>query len=106
MATRAVSDGEIIRLAWEAEDRRRAGAAYLATRKLARGGALYLIRFTLGGRPVWSVIASRERALGGGWLQLGEDIYDFSDGDAAWRAAIGWNGKGEREGFARYRRRA
>lgn len=106
MAQRAVSNAEIIQLAWEAEDRVRAGASCLASRKLARRGELTLARFKLGGRPVWSVIARRWRPFEGGWLRAGEDVFDFSDGDAAWRAAIGWDGKGEPEGFSRYRRRA
>jgi hypothetical protein len=103
---RAVSDGEIVRLAWEAEDRVRAGASCLAQRKLARRGELYLSRFKLSGALVWTLVARRWRAFKGGWLRSGEDVYDFADGDAAWRAAIGWDGKGEPEGFARYRRRA
>jgi hypothetical protein len=94
---RAVSDGEIIRLVWEAEDRVRAGASCLARRQLSRGRALVLTRFKLARRLVWC-LAVDERG--------GADVYDFADGTAAWRAAIGWDGKGEPEGFARYRRRA
>lgn len=97
MAQLAVSDGEIVRLAWEAEDRIRAGASCLAHRRLARARDLSLLRITLGGRLVW-VLMVRDRA--------GDDVYDFSNGDAAWRAAIGWDGRGEPDGFARYRRRA
>lgn len=97
MAQRAVSDGEIIRLAWEAEDRFRAGARCLAGRRLSRAGRwLYLTRIAVSRRPVWVLIVND---------RTGEDVFDFADGDAAWRAAIGWDGKGEPEGFARYRRR-
>lgn len=106
MAQREVSNGEIIRLVWEAEDRVRAGASCLATRKLARRGELYLTRGKLAGALVWTLVARRWKPLLGGWMRGGEDVYDFADGDAAWRAAIGWDGKGEPEGFARYRRRA
>jgi hypothetical protein len=106
MGQLAVTDGEIIRLAWEAEDRVRAGASCLASRKLSGKGELYLTRFTLRGRLVWSLVARRWRAFMGGWIRECEDVFDYSDGDAAWRAAIGWDGKGEPEGFARYRRRA
>jgi len=106
MAQRAVSDGEIVRLAWEAEDRVRCGASCYAHRKLARRGELYLVRSKLRGATVWTVTARRWRPLLGGWLRSGEDVYDFADGDAAWRAAIGWDGKGEPEGFTRHRRRA
>lgn len=98
MGQRAVSAGEIIRLVWEAEDRVRAGASCLARRKLARGRLLSLTRAVL--RPyrwIWFLVIDDRR---------GADVYDFADGDAAWRAAIGWDGKGEPEGFARYRRRA
>lgn len=98
MAQRAVSDGEIIRLAWEAEDRVRAGASCLAHRKLARGRVLTLQQLILfGRRRGWCLVIDDRR---------GADVYDFTDGDAAWRAAIGWDGKGEPEGFARHRRRA
>jgi hypothetical protein len=106
MAQRAVTDGEIIKLAWEAEDRLRCGASCLATRKLARRGELYLVRAKLAGARIFTLVARRWRPLLGGWMRDGEDVYDFADGDAAWRAAIGWDGKGEPEGFARYRRRA
>lgn len=97
MGQRAVSDGEIIRLAWEAEDRVRAGASCLARRKLPRGRSLGLVRFQLARQLVWCLVIDERQ---------GSDVYDFSDGDAAWRAAIGWDGKGEPEGFARHRRRA
>lgn len=106
MAQRAVSDGEIVRLAWEAEDRRRLGASYLAQRKLGRRDALYLMRYTLGGRLVWGLIARRSHVDRQGWITASEDVFEFADGDAAWRAAIGWDGRGEPLGFARYRRRA
>jgi hypothetical protein len=97
MGQRAVSDGEIIRLAWEAEDRVRCGARCLAHRRLSRARELSLLRLVLNRRRVF-VLVVRDRA--------GDDVFDFADGDAAWRSAIGWDGKGEPEGFARYRRRA
>ncbi len=107
MAQRAVSDGEIIRLACEAEDRLRCGARVLAQRRLPRKGELSLVRARAGGGAiVWTLVASRWRPFMGGWLRHRDDVFDFADGDAAWRAAIGWDGKGEPEGFARYRRRA
>jgi hypothetical protein len=94
---RDVKPGEMIRLVWEAEDRFRAGSISLARRKLPRGRTLGLTRFVLNRRLLWVLVVSHRK---------GDDVYDFSDGDAAWRAAIGWDGKGEPEGFARYRRRA
>lgn len=97
MGQLAVSDGEIIRLVWEAEDRFRAGSACLARRQLTRARSLSLSRIVLARRLVWVLVVSERQ---------GDDVYDFADGDAAWRAAIGWDGKGEPEGFARYRRRA
>ena len=97
MGQRAVSAGEIVRLAWEAEDRVRAGASCLARRRLSRGRFLTFSRLALARRPLWCLVIDDRR---------GADVYDFADGDAAWRAAIGWDGKGEPEGFARYRRRA
>ena len=106
MGQRAVSDGEIIRLACEAEDRVRAGATSLATRKLAaHRGELTLVRTTVARRRLFTVVVRRWRRFMGGWIREHDDVFDFSDGDAAWRAAIGWDGKGEPEGFARYRRR-
>lgn len=106
MAQRAVSDGEIVQLAWDAEDRVRAGASCLAHRKLTRRGELSLTRGKLGRAMVWTLVARRWRSYLGGWIRSGEDVFDFAEGDAAWRAAIGWDGKGEPEGFARFRRRA
>lgn len=106
MGQREVLPGEIVKLAWEAEDRVRAGASCLAHRKLARRGELSLARGKLGRATVWTVVARRWRSFMGGWLRSGEDVYEYLDGDAAWRAAIGWDGKGEPEGFARHRRRA
>lgn len=97
MGQRPATNGEIIRLAWEAEDRRRDGASCLARRRLARGRVLSLSRITLAHRWVWVLVIDD---------RTGADVYDFADGDAAWRAAVGWDGKGEPEGFARYRRRA
>lgn len=97
MAQRDVKPGEIIRLAWQAEDRARLGSPYLATRKLPRGRSLLLSSIKLGRRQAWAIVIED---------RSGSDVYDFSDGDAAWAAAIGWDGRGEPEGFARYRRRA
>ena len=107
MGQRAVTDREIIELAWQAEDRLRLGASCLANRKLPPKGELSLTRHKLGGHLVWTLVARRWSPYDeGGWIREREDVFDFADGDAAWRAAIGWNGKGEPEGFARYRRRA
>lgn len=106
MGQRAVSDREVIETVWQAEDRLRLGASCLATRKLPPKGELSLVRFKLAGAFVWVLIARRWSPYGGGWIREGEDVYEFDDGDAAWRAAIGWDGKGEPEGLARYRRRA
>jgi hypothetical protein len=103
---REVKPGEIVRLAWEAEDRVRAGASCLATRKLVPRGELTLVRTRRAGRCSFTLVARRWSPFKGGWIREREDVFDFSDGDAAWRAAIGWDGKGEPEGFARYRRRA
>ena len=97
MGQREVSSGELIKLVWDAEDRVRAGASCLARRKLTRGRSLGLVRFSLAHRLVWVLVVTDRK---------GDDVFDFSDGTAAWRAAIGWDGKGEPEGFARYRRRA
>jgi len=96
MAQREVTDGEIIRLAWEAEDRFRLGSVCLARRKLPRGRVLTLSRYTIAHRRVWQLVVSH---------RSGDEVWDFTDGDATWRAAIGWDGKGEPLGFARYRRR-
>lgn len=106
MGYRAVSVNEIIETVWKAEDRLRLGASCLATRKLLPKGELTLVRGKLGRQWIWTLVARRWVPMFGGWLRDGEDVFEFSDGDAAWRAAIGWDGKGEPEGFARKRRRA
>lgn len=98
MGQREVKPGEIVRLAWEAEDRVRAGASCLARRKLSRGRVLTLAYLIVGRRRRGLCLVLDDRR--------GADVYDFEDGDAAWRAAIAWDGRGEPEGFARYRRRA
>ena len=106
MGQRAVSVNEMIETVWKAEDRLRLGAACLATRKLLPKGDLALTRGKRGGRFFWTLVATRWSALAGRWIREHQDVYEFTDGDAAWRAAIGWDGKGEPEGFARHRRRA
>jgi hypothetical protein len=105
MGYREVTANELIETVWKAEDRLRLGASCLATRKLRPKGELYLTRSKLGGRFVWTLVAVRWSRYLGGWIREHEDVFEFSDGDAAWRGAIGWDGKGEPEGFARKRRR-
>lgn len=98
MAQREVSDGEILRAAWQAEDRHRGQpmTAPLLVRELSRGRRLGLFRSHFAHHLIVMV---DERA------GAGDDVYDFKDGDAAWRAALGWNGRAAPKAFTYYRRR-
>lgn len=94
MAQREVSDGEIIHAAWQAEDAWRERHRWIhPIRKLPDDRDVALARV----RRTAHLVVER--------LDSGDDIYDFIDCDAAWRAALGWDGKGKPEGFEHYRRR-
>ena len=94
MSQRAVTDGEIIRAAWSAEDARREGHRWIhPIRTLPDGRKLLLCRLP---RLAHLVVVD----------DAGDDIYDYSEPDACWRSALGWNGEGKPKGYSHYRRRA
>lgn len=94
MAQRQVDGNELAiarRLGWAAH---RAGADYLYARRLGDGRNLVLIRWRAGGVQL-------STGYGNGVF---DDtwIYDVEQADAGWRAAIGWDGEGEPEGWYRH----
>lgn len=95
MATGNVSDEIIERAQVEGRSKALAGAEHLSIRELGDGRAVYLDELFFDGHR-----------LGVGFL--GEDSYldvwDYSPdcAAAAWRAALGWDGEGEPEGWYRH----
>jgi hypothetical protein len=92
--TRFVSDEELRlaqRFGWAA---RRAGSDYLFVRVLSDGRRLYLLEWRVGGVQV-SV------GWGNGFF---DDtwIFDVEQADDGWRAALGWDGEGEPDGWYRH----
>ncbi len=94
MATREVSDAELreaMRIGRTAVEV--CGGYYLYARVLATGHTLHLLR--------WSGTGLQ---LSIGWndgVYLSTWNYECTALDAGWRAAIGWDGKGEPEGWYR-----
>jgi hypothetical protein len=78
-------------LGWAA---RRAGGEYLFARVLADGRLAYLLEWRVGGVQL-SV------GLGDGYFS-NTWIYDVEQADAGWRAALGWDGEGEPDGWYRH----
>lgn len=94
--TREVSDEEIARAQRVGSAARRAGGEYLFTRVLADGRVLALLPWRAAGVQL-SV------GLGDGYY-TDSWIYDAEQGldDAGWRAALGWDGDGEPQGWYRH----
>lgn len=97
MATGDVSSEEIMQAQAEGWTHRIGGAEHLNVRELGDGRAVYLRDLLFG-------------ALQVGLGELGSDSYaevwDYpaAQTDAAWRAALGWDGAGEPEGWYRHLR--
>lgn len=92
--TREVSEEEIERARRIGESAVRAGGDYLFARVLANGRILHLLRWRVGGVQV-SV------GMGDGFY-TDTWIYDVEQSDAGWRAALGWDGRDEPEGWYRH----
>lgn len=91
--TREVDERELRvaqQLGWAA---RRAGGEYLFARVLGNGRVLYLLEWRVGGVQL-SV------GWGGGFFE-NTWFYDVEQAEAGWRAAIGWDGEGEPDGWYR-----
>jgi len=97
MGTREVSESEIRAAQIAGRAARIGGAEHLCVRELGDGRAVYLRELLFDGLQV-------------GLGRLGEDSYDevwdyqAEQADDAWRAAIGWDGAGEPEGWYRHLR--
>lgn len=93
--TREVSDDEL-RLAKSLGFAAvRAGGDFLCARLLGDGRAVYLMQWSYGGVTV---------AIGTAGDQVFDDQwnYQFEQASAGWRAALGWDGEGEPEGWYRH----
>jgi len=71
-----------------------AGGDYLWARVLPDGRLLYLIHWRVGGVQLSVGMGDR--------FYLDTWIYYLDTCDAGWRAALGWDGKGEPEGWYRH----
>jgi hypothetical protein len=97
MATREVSAEELLQAHCDGWLNRLNGAEHLSVRELGDGRAVYLSELLFDGLR-----------LGIGWL--GDDgygdVWDYqaAQTEAAWRAALGWDGQGEPEGWYRHLR--
>jgi hypothetical protein len=93
--TREVSADELRiaqRLGWAAH---RAGSDYLWTRLLNDGRGIYLVA------QLWGAL---ELGVGPHGLLVFDDTWQFQaeQADDGWRAALGWDGNGEPEGWYRH----
>jgi hypothetical protein len=95
MAQRTIDDDELRAaraFGWAA---RRAGADYLFARVLGDGRAVYLLDMAMGNARL--VIGDAgSMYYDDGWC------YQRDESDAAWRAALGWDGEGEPDGWSRH----
>lgn len=80
---------------WLGHCARTTGADYLWTRDLDDGRAVYLIPM-LGGNLRLAIGDKGSIYFDDGWC------YQAAQRDAAWRAALGWDGEGEPEGWYRH----
>ena len=92
--TREVSESELRQAQRIGEGARRSGGEYLYARVLASGRIAYLLPWRVGGVQ-----------LSVGWgdgYYTDTWIYDVEQADAGWRAALGWDGEGEPDGWYRH----
>jgi hypothetical protein len=95
LATKEVPEAELLRaqrLGWRA---RHEGADYLHVRPLGDGRAVYLL-------PAYA--GNLRLAIGEMGAPAFDDVWCFQapQTDEAWRAALGWDGQGEPEGWYRH----
>lgn len=105
MAQREVSDAEIVQA--RSEGMRRLHQAEEMLEPDADPGMWWLHRRVLEDGRVLTL----DNTLGWGWLRLGVSLesgnawletYYYESHRAAWRAALGWDGEGEPEGWWRH----
>lgn len=93
MSTRDVTEAELRAAMLTGRRAIDAGGDYLYTRVLATGMVLHLLRWSGAGLQ-----------LSIGWndgVYLATWNYEATATDAGWRAALGWDGEGEPEGWYR-----
>lgn len=95
MATRDVSTEEIMRAQLDGWRNRLGGAEHLSIRELSDGRAVWLDDLLFGGLRLGIGTVS-EQSYDDVWC------YQAHQADAAWRAALGWDGEGEPEGWYRH----
>lgn len=81
-----------MRAGWDAVH---AGGDYLHIRPLGDGRAVFLLPMLLGNLRL-AIGLMGDLCFDDGWC------YQFEQREAAWRAALGWNGEGEPEGWYRH----
>lgn len=97
MATREVSTEEIMHAQIDGWRNRLAGAEHLNARELGDGRAVYLLELLFDGLRL---------GIGQVGAEGMTDVWDYQaeQNEAAWRAAVGWDGQGEPEGWYRHAR--
>jgi hypothetical protein len=95
MAYREVNEGEISEASWRGRQAVAAGAEYLHVRPLPSGRAVYLMPHSFGGMRL-NIGTPGNLWLDDEWHYQGEQWLE------AWRAALGWDGEGEPEGWYRH----
>lgn len=93
--TRDVPAEELERARWDGWLARNEGADYLHVRVLSDGRAVYLLPMLLGNLRV-AIGPHGAMYFDDGWC------YQAAQTDAAWRAALGWDGEDEPEGWYRH----
>lgn len=94
MTTRIVAPDELWRAQREADAADRARADYLYTRELGDGRRLFLLRWRAHGLQL--SVGPGDGFFDDTW------IYDIEQLAEGWRAALGWDGQGEPEGWYRH----
>lgn len=95
MATKAVTADELVRAEMLGRVAVMQGADYLHVRPLGDGRAVFLLPRLFGNLRV-AIGDVGSIYLDDGWC------YQAEQSDAAWRAALGWDGDGEPEGWYRH----
>lgn len=95
MATADVSEAEICSARLKGTIAVFEGAYYLHVRPLGDGRAVFLLPMTFGNTRI-AIGDVDADYFDDGWC------YQHSENDLAWRAALGWDGEGEPDGWYRH----
>jgi hypothetical protein len=94
MSTREVSEEELARAIQVGTSAMSQGGYYLHVRVIADGRVVHAMPWRMGGVQV--SVGNGDGFYSDTW------VYDCEQHDDGWRAAVGWDGKGEPEGWCRH----